>query len=208
MSDFLYLECRLGKTIGLSDSMVKSARKRFLVDGIDFRLVDGRVAYTKAAIKKLVQSMVDCDKTSDSTKDKIGSIDIRVVLAAALISPVVAEIQATQTPVVSEKKPAAITDASRLLEGPWTVPDAVLIVTRLFPRNQHILHARLDPAWIKENGYKYYHRTGIDPRQHTHRIRVTSTRKFTVGMEVPCNHKQADLWTCNCRMPRRKGSWN
>lgn len=200
MNDFVYLECRIGKTVGISDSMVKSARKRFLEYGTDFQLIDGRIAYTKLAVKKLVQRLLDCEKTSDSTKDKVGAIDIRAVLADALTAPVAAEKQ----PIPSH----AISDPSSLLAAPWTVPDAVLIVTRIFPRNQHIMHAKIDPEWIEKHGFEYFHRIGIDPRQTTHRIRVTSTRKFTVGMAVPCTWKQSDLWTCSCRMPRRRGGWN
>lgn len=207
MNDFLYLECRIGKTIGLSDSMVKSTRKRFLEDGDDFRRVEGRIAYTKPAVKKMIQSLLDCEKTSPSTKNKVEAADIRAVLAGALAGPVAGEMRGVPEDG-GRRTEDGITDPARLLAEAWTVPDAVLIVTRLFPRNQHILHARLDPDWIKKHGYDYFHRIGIDPRLETHRIRVTSTRKFTVGMEVPCRWKQADLWTCKCRMPRRRGQWN
>ena len=196
-SDFIYLECRIGTALGLSDSMVKSARRRFLKKDADYRMIDGRIAYSPSAVDKLISGLLSCDKSSASTKDKVKAVDVQALLSEALTEPVLKEKQAT-----AEASPTL------LLAEPYTVPDAVLVITRIFPRNRNILHARLSDEWIKKHGHAYYHRIGIDPRHSTHRIRVTSTRKFTVGMEVPCRWKQADLWVCTCRMPRRKGRWN
>lgn len=192
MKAFIYLECRIGKTVGLSDSLIKKTRRDLLVPEEDFKKVDGRVAYTEEAVAKLF-GFLQGSKSSAVARSKIPAMDVSEILSAA-------QVQAAP----AEKQPL-------LLPLPWTlwaVPDAVLIVARIFPRNSKIMHAKLHPEWIKKNGAAYKSKTGIDPDQATHRIKVRSTQKFVVGMEVPCRWKQSDLWLCTRRMPYRKGRWN
>lgn len=204
MNDFIYLECRIGKTVGLSTALIKKARKQFLKDGDDFKLVAGKIAYTKAAVKALVEGLLNCEKTSGGTKGKVKAVDIRSILSAALLLPTTGE----KTGIAEVVEPVS---PERRLPLPWTywrIPEAELIVTRIFPRNSHVMHGKLVPEWIEKNGAAFQKKTGIDPRQLTHRIRVRSTLKFTIGMEVPCRWKQSDLWECTRPMPKRKGRWN
>lgn len=201
---FIYLECRIGERLGLSDSMVKSTRKRFLTPGTDFMLVDGKTAYTKNALDKFIDSLLGCEKTSASTKAKVEAARLSTALELALLEPVLCEKQATEKNGAAEQ----ITDPARLLAVPWKIPNAVLLVTRIFPRNNKIMLGKIDPAWVEKNGAAYKSKTGISAGVDTHRIRVNTTKNFTIGMEVPCIWRQADLWECSCRMPKRKGKWN
>lgn len=189
MSEFKYLECRIGGVIGISDSLIKKARKAVLERDEDFQLVDGRISYTEEGVAKLI-GFLQGPEVGDKTRRMAKVIGVSAVLEAIVIQD-----------VPPEKRPL-------LLGVPWVIPAAVLIVTRIFPRNSKIMHAKLHPEWIEKNGAAYQSKTGIDPAQLTHRIRVRSTKKFAIGMEVPCDWRQADLWECNRPMPRRKGKWN
>lgn len=192
MSKFIYLECRIGKLIGISDSLIKKARREFLVSGEDFGKVDGRIAYSELAVNTLFDGLLNCGKTSAGTKSKAQAANLADILTGALIEGVSGEKQ-------------AVTSST-----PWTFPAAVLIVNRIFAKNSQTLQASLHPDWIEEHGEAYQRVTGIDPAQKKHRIGVRKgyADRFTIGMEVPCTWKQADLWTCARAMPRRKGRWN
>lgn len=202
MDEFKYLECRMSEVLGVSDSLIKKVRKAHLVSAEDFQLRGGRVAYTQEAVAELLEHLLTGPKSSEGTKDAASTVDMSVLLLRMLIQPIPAEKKRVAESVVSEKfVPYA------LLECPWRPPDAVLTVTRIFPRNIHILLGRLAPEWIEKNGLAYKKKTGIEA-DVLHRIRVASSKKYVIGMEVPCQWKQAEYWEYTSRPPVRRGRWN
>ncbi len=218
MKDFIYLECRLRDGLGISDGLMKKTRRAVLSRDNDFALVDGRIAYTAAAVDKAF-GFLKGDKSSDSTRERALVANLSEILDAALIQAVPAEKQATQKaePTTTASEPPAVRTMN-LLSAPWGVPPAVLVVERL-TLNDRILMARLHEDWVQEHGFDFFHRILFPVLRDAERnnpdlfktklfrVRVNTSVNFIKGMTVECAHIDQDFWECTQRMPRWRGKY-
>lgn len=197
MSEFVYLESELAKVLGVSRTALREFRTAALGEGVDYGTVKhkGRryVAYGYSAAAKAVREI-------GGVKD---ADEVALALAAADLTP-----KPNTTGAPAERGvPGRVgkTEPMKLLEGPWEVPAAELVVEHL-TRNDKILMASLSEEWIREHGYKFFHKMGFDPCKKM-RVRVKTSVNFIPKMTLECRWIQQDLWECTQRMPRWRGKY-
>lgn len=214
MSKYRYLEGLLADNLGLSQATLRKARKLFMEEGRDFGRIHHesrkRVAYTKEGAGRIIRGMAESPEFGARATQRLNPDDITPALDASIVLEAGLSVDEPAT------QPCA--NATNLLNAPWEVPPATLIVVRP-TKNKRILEAVLHPDWVRENGFEYYHRI-LRPILAEHeladpnlfetklmRVQVKETRKFIRGMEIKAAWVQQDLWECTQRMPRYKGRW-
>lgn len=198
MSEFVYLEAALAKVLGVSRTALRQHRTALLKSGVDYGTVKHRgrkcVAYGHSAATNAVLVI-------GGVKDPG---EIALALAAADVAkPETGDLKPETGGVVPGR--AGKSEVRSLLEGPWVVPDAVLVMEHAV-LNDKIVMAFLPDGWIEEHGFKFFHKIGFDPLKKM-RVRVRSSENFIKGMTLACRWVQQDLWECTQRMPRWRGKY-
>lgn len=215
MSKYRYLESKLADGLGLSQATIRKGRRLFLEEGADFGRIQHesrqRVAYTKEAAARIISSMAQSPEIGIRATRTLKQADIALVMDSAIVREAGASEQEKTVDIANTQPPC-------LLEAPWEVPPAVLVVVRI-TKNRRIIEAVLHPDWVRENGFEYYYRVLLPLlREHETtdqnlfqnkfmRVRVKDSRNFTKGMELNAAWVQQDLWECTQRMPRYRGRW-
>ncbi len=203
MSGLDYLEGKVAEMLGVSTATLRKGRKKFLVEGEHFGLIEhenrSRMAYTHKGVRVLLAGMSDCDGVMGRATARLEESDIALVLSSALVRPHKAE---------KEGDAGLAPDAEpKLLAEPWTPPDAVVISLEIKHYNTQLVFGMLSAAWVKEHGYDYFHRFGVDAATQKVRVKVRTNENFIAGMEMRVRWKQSDYWECTQRMPRWRGRW-